>query len=83
MIYLRIDRLQVEIPVPKESDPNGAAKDIVAIRRGQHPPGGDLQVVDGRPAGGPVPVLPQVTEQFAPEYHPEEISYVAKRIMQG
>lgn len=56
-------------------------KDIAAIWQGQHPAGGDLQVVDGPPAGGPVPVLPPVPEQFAPEYHPEEIYEIAKRIV--
>lgn len=56
-------------------------KDIARIWRGPAPTGdGDLQVVDGPPAGGPVPVLPEVPEEFAPGLDPAEIAELAKKL---
>ncbi|MER3398535.1 MAG: manganese catalase [Chloroflexota bacterium] len=56
-------------------------KDIARIWRGPAPTGdGELQVVDGPPAGGPVPVLPEVPEEFAPGLDPAEIAELAKKL---
>jgi Mn-containing catalase len=56
-------------------------RDIARIWRGPSPTGdGDLQVVDGPPAGGPVPVLPEVPEEFAPGLDPAEIAELARKL---
>ena len=56
-------------------------KDIARIWRGPAPTGdGELQVVDGPPAGGPIPVLPEVPEEFAPGLDPAEIAELAKKL---
>ena len=56
-------------------------RDIAQIWRGPAPTGdGDLQVVDGPPAGGPVPVLPPLPEEMAPEYDPAEIIALAQKL---
>ncbi len=56
-------------------------KDIARIWRGPAPTGdGELQVVDGPPAGGPVPVLPEVPEEFAPGLDPAEIAELARKL---
>ena len=56
-------------------------RDIARIWRGPAPTGdGDLQVVDGPPAGGPVPVLPEVPEEFAPGLDPAEIAELASKL---
>jgi len=56
-------------------------KEIAKIWRGPSPAGdGDLEVVDGPPAGGPVPDLPEVPEEFAPGLAPEEIAELAKKL---
>jgi Mn-containing catalase len=56
-------------------------REIARIWRGPAPTGdGDLQVVDGPPAGGPVPVLPEVPEEFAPGLDPAEISELARKL---
>jgi len=56
-------------------------RDIARIWRGPAPTGdGDLQVVDGPPAGGPVPVLPEVPEEFAPGLDPAEIAELARKL---
>jgi len=56
-------------------------RDIARIWRGPAPTGdGDLVVVDGPPAGGPVPVLPSLPEEFAPGLEPAEIAELAKKL---
>ncbi len=56
-------------------------KDIARIWRGPAPTGdGELQVVDGPPAGGPVPVLPEVPEEFAPGLDPAEVAELARKL---
>ncbi|MCX7623375.1 MAG: manganese catalase family protein [Thermomicrobium sp.] len=56
-------------------------REIAKIWRGPSPAGdGDLEVVDGPPAGGPVPDLPEVPEEFAPGLAPEEIAELAKKL---
>jgi len=37
-------------------------------------------VVDGPPEGGPVPVLPDVPEEFAPGVDPEVLADLARRL---
>lgn len=59
-------------------------KDVAKIWSGKHPAdGGDLEVVDGPPAGGSMPDLPDVPEEFAPGIGPEELAEIAKRLMQN
>uniref|UniRef100_A0A831T957 Manganese catalase family protein n=1 Tax=Thermorudis peleae TaxID=1382356 RepID=A0A831T957_9BACT len=56
-------------------------KDLATIWRGPAPGGdGELEVVDGPPAGGPVPDLPPVEEEFAPGLAPEEIVELARKL---
>ncbi len=54
---------------------------ISYIWRGPAPGGdGELQVVDGPPAGGPVPVLPEEPAEFAPGVDPLELAEIARRL---
>jgi Mn-containing catalase len=56
-------------------------RDIAKIWRGPSPTGdGELQVVDGPPPGGLIPVLPEVPEEFAPGLTAEEIAELAKKL---
>ena len=56
-------------------------KEVEKIWRGPAPDGsGHLQVVDGPPEGGPVPVLPDVPEEFAPGLAPEEVAELARKL---
>ncbi len=55
-------------------------QEIGKIWRGPAPDGGTLQVVDGPPEGGPVPVLPDVPEEFAPGVDPEVLADLARRL---
>lgn len=56
-------------------------REIARIWRGPAPSGdGDLVVQDGPPPGGPVPVLPDLPEEFAPGLSAEEIAELAKRL---
>ncbi|MBA3438330.1 MAG: manganese catalase family protein [Pyrinomonadaceae bacterium] len=58
--------------------------DVDKIWKGTHPDDGQsLQVVEGPPEGGEIPVLPEVPEQFAPDYDPAELFEIAKRLMKG
>ena len=62
----------------------GDYQDVDKIWKGLHPDDNQtLQVVDGPPEGGEIPVLPELPEQFAPEYDPEELFDIAKRLMCG
>jgi len=62
----------------------GDYKDLDKIWYGAHPDDGQtLEVVDGPPEGGEIPVLPTISEQFAPEYDPEHLFEVAARLMRG
>jgi Mn-containing catalase len=59
-------------------------REIAKIWRGPAPAGdGDLEVVDGPPAGGPVPELPEVPEEFASGLAPEEIAEIARKLAAG
>jgi manganese catalase len=56
-------------------------RDITKIWNGTHPEdGGELQVQDGPPPGGPVPDLPPVPETFAPGFDPAELPEIAKKL---
>ncbi len=56
-------------------------RDVARIWRGPAPTGdGDLVVADGPPAGGPVPVLPALPEEFAPGLEPAEVAELAKKL---
>jgi Mn-containing catalase len=43
--------------------------------------GGQLEVVEGTPEGAPVPDMEAVTNEFSPDYHPEELFEIAARLM--
>jgi Mn-containing catalase len=56
-------------------------KEIAAVWTGDHPETGEpLQVVDHAPEGFPPVDLPPEPEVFAPDYAPEEIAEIAKRL---
>lgn len=56
-------------------------REIAAIWNGAHPETGDeLQVVDNAPEGVPPVDLPPESDVFAPDYAPEEISEIAKKL---
>ncbi|WP_324716704.1 manganese catalase family protein [Carboxydochorda subterranea] len=56
-------------------------QDIARIWRGPAPDGsGELHVVDGPPEGGPVPVLPEIPESFAPGVDPGVIAELARKL---
>jgi len=56
-------------------------KEISKIWQGQAPDGsGMLEVVDGPPEGGPLPDLAEISEEFAPEYHPAELYEIAQKL---
>ncbi|MDR7409847.1 MAG: manganese catalase family protein [Armatimonadota bacterium] len=56
-------------------------RDVARIWRGPSPLGdGDLVVADGPPAGGPIPVLPDLPEEFAPGLSAEEIAELARKL---
>jgi Mn-containing catalase len=56
-------------------------RDIAKIWTGPSPDGsGDLEVVDGPPDGGKLADLSSISESFAPEYHPEEIFEIARKL---
>lgn len=56
-------------------------RDVTALWNGPSPTGdGELEVVDGPPEGGRLPDLADISESFAPEYHPSEIYEIAERL---
>jgi Mn-containing catalase len=55
--------------------------ELAAVFNGPHPETGDeLQVIDEPPEGVPPHDLPAEPENFAPDYAPEEIAEIAKRL---
>jgi Mn-containing catalase len=55
--------------------------ELAAVFNGPHPETGEeLEVVDGHPAGAPPNDLPPQPGVFAPDYAPEEIAEIAKRL---
>lgn len=56
-------------------------KDIGQIWNGEHPDGGMCEVVDGPPStAGPHVDLAGIGSAFAPDYHPQEVFDMAKRL---
>lgn len=56
-------------------------KEIAAIWQGDSLDGsGPLEVMDGPPNGGPQYEMDGVSEAFIPEYHPEEIMEIARKL---
>jgi Mn-containing catalase len=56
-------------------------KEIVAVFNGKHPETGEeLEVVDSPPEGFEPKDLPAETDVFAPDYAPEEIAEIAKKL---
>jgi Mn-containing catalase len=56
-------------------------QEIVAVFNGPHPETGeDLEVVDEAPAGFPPVDLPSQPAVFAPDYAPEEIAEIARKL---
>ncbi|HEX4719479.1 MAG TPA: manganese catalase family protein [Thermoleophilaceae bacterium] len=56
-------------------------KELAAVFNGPHPETGDeLEVVDGYPEGAPAFDLPAQEGVFAPDYAPEEIAEIARRL---
>jgi Mn-containing catalase len=59
-------------------------REIVAVFNGPHPETGeDLQVVDEAPEGFPPVDLPSQPAVFAPDYAPEEISEIARKLREA
>lgn len=55
--------------------------DISKIWNGPSPDGsGMLEVVDGPPEGGPLPDLAELSEEFAPEFHPGDLYEIAQKL---
>jgi Mn-containing catalase len=58
--------------------------ELAAVFNGPHPETGEeLQVVDEAPEGFPPHDLPAQSDVFAPDYAPEEIAEIAKRLRQA
>ncbi|MDQ0246731.1 Mn-containing catalase [Bacillus fengqiuensis] len=56
-------------------------KDIALIWKGNHPSDGQpLEVIEGTPAGGPVPELDELPEEFAPGISKEDFEQILKRL---
>jgi Mn-containing catalase len=56
-------------------------RDVAHIWQGESPDGsGPLEVVDGPPDGGKLAELDSISEPFAPEFHPEEIFEIARKL---
>jgi len=56
-------------------------KELGKIWTGPNPTGdGQLQVQDGPPPGGPIPLLPEVAESFAPAANLAELQEMAKKL---
>ena len=59
-------------------------RELAAVFNGQHPETGeDLVVVDEAPEGAPANDLPPQPAVFAPDYAPEDISEIAKKLRQA
>jgi Mn-containing catalase len=56
-------------------------KEVVAVFKGPHPETGeDLRVEDSAPEGFPWPEAPAEPDVFAPDYAPDEIAEIAKKL---
>ena len=56
-------------------------KEVVAVFKGPHPETGEeLRVEDQAPEGFPWPEAPPETDVFAPDYAPDEITQIAKKL---
>jgi Mn-containing catalase len=56
-------------------------KEVVAVFKGPHPETGeDLRVADEAPEGFPWPEAPPEPDVFAPDYAPDEIAEIAKKL---
>ncbi len=58
-------------------------RDIAQIWKGQHPDGGQLEVVIGTPDGAPIPDLEEIPEEFAPGIGPDEFMEIVKRLQRS
>lgn len=58
-------------------------REFAKIWTGTAPDGGPLIVVDGPPEGGPVPELPHLPEEMAPEFNLASLIDMAQRMMRG
>lgn len=59
-------------------------RELAAVFNGQHPETGeDLVVVDEAPEGAPANDLPPQPAVFAPDYAPEDISEIAKKLREA
>jgi len=59
-------------------------RELAAVFNGPHPETGeDLEVIDEAPEGFPANDLPPQPAVFAPDYAPEEISEIAKKLRQA
>jgi Mn-containing catalase len=82
----------VQLPESKKWEENGNHrklyrfspddyKSVAAVWNGQAPDGsGPLEVVDGPPEGGKLAELDGAGDAFTPEYHPEEIFEMARKL---
>ncbi|HMI69219.1 MAG TPA: hypothetical protein VK510_04425, partial [Solirubrobacteraceae bacterium] len=58
-------------------------EEVVAVFKGAHPETGEqLRVAHPAPEGFPWPELPAEDEVFAPDYAPDEIAEIARRLRQ-
>ncbi|QBS37503.1 manganese catalase family protein [Thermaerobacter sp. FW80] len=55
-------------------------REVARIWKGTAPDGGQLEVVDGAPEGGPVPELAEVPESFVPGIDPGELQELARKL---
>ncbi|MCE7793609.1 manganese catalase family protein [Salipaludibacillus sp. CUR1] len=58
-------------------------KQIGQIWKGVHPDGGQLEVIQGTPQGGPVPDLEEIPEEFAPGITEDMFQEIAKRLQRS
>ncbi|HEY8552061.1 MAG TPA: manganese catalase family protein [Thermaerobacter sp.] len=55
-------------------------REVARIWKGTAPDGGQLEVVDGAPEGGPVPELAEAPESFVPGIDPAELQELARKL---
>ncbi|QIA27863.1 manganese catalase family protein [Thermaerobacter sp. PB12/4term] len=55
-------------------------REVARIWKGTAPDGGQLEVVDGAPEGGPVPELAEVPQSFVPGIDPGELQELARKL---